>query len=272
MKRSYKSLQETEEHRPKRPHKELEDAFNTMRKHSGSSEQLDLCDAEPSDVLPIYPVCVAQVGWGDGEEDQDDEANLLCSCCTAEGSIYQANHGSMLEYPVYVDKQRKMADCSIFRPVSPAVTPVTHGPSLFGPASSSVTPITSIMSSVGNPSGSSPVMDTCSAVSSMCSPTGSAWDTLRSTSGSPAGSDGDPVSAAAHLHLLGESLSLIGHHLQETNKMVSMSSSLSLLLDSLVCSLGPLICLTTQIPELKSCTQHALAPTLENIAYLMPGL
>ncbi|KAF6718001.1 HMG box-containing protein 4 [Oryzias melastigma] len=30
-------------------------------------------------------------------------------------------------------------------------------------------------------------------------------------------SSGDPVSAAAHLHLLGESLSLIGQHLQETN-------------------------------------------------------
>ncbi|XP_022622572.1 HMG domain-containing protein 4-like isoform X5 [Seriola dumerili] len=104
------------------------------------------------------------------------------------------------------------------------------------------------------------------------SPTGSALDTLRSTSDSPSCSDRGPVSAAAHLHLLGESLSLIGHHLQETDKMVSMSSSLSLLLDSLLCALAPLICLTAQIPELRSCTEHTLASTLENISYVMPGL
>ncbi|XP_041790069.1 uncharacterized protein LOC121604575 isoform X2 [Chelmon rostratus] len=97
-------------------------------------------------------------------------------------------------------------------------------------------------------------------------------DTLRSTSRGPGCSKPDPVSAAAHLHLLGESLSLIGHHLQETNKMVSVSSSLSLLLDSLLCALAPLICLTTEIPELQSDTQHTLASTLENIAYVMPGM
>ncbi|KAM9770693.1 uncharacterized protein hmgxb4b isoform 2-T2 [Menidia menidia] len=82
----------------------------------------------------------------------------------------------------------------------------------------------------------------------------------------------DPVSAAAHLHLLGEALSLIGRHLQETNKMVCMSGTLSLLLDSLLCALAPLMCLTTQIPELTSDTECPLAPTLENIAYVMPGL
>ncbi|XP_033479168.2 uncharacterized protein hmgxb4b isoform X3 [Epinephelus lanceolatus] len=55
-------------------------------------------------------------------------------------------------------------------------------------------------------------------------------------------------------------------------KMISMSSSLSLLLDSLLCALAPLICLSAQIPELRSCTQHTLASALENIAYVMPGL
>ncbi|XP_047222585.1 HMG box-containing protein 4-like isoform X3 [Girardinichthys multiradiatus] len=55
-------------------------------------------------------------------------------------------------------------------------------------------------------------------------------------------------------------------------KMVCMSSSLSLLLDSLLCALAPLMCLTTQIPELASCTEHALASALENVAYMMPGL
>ncbi|KAE8300038.1 HMG domain-containing protein 4 HMG box-containing protein 4 [Larimichthys crocea] len=67
-----------------------------------------------------------------------------------------------------------------------------------------------------------------------------------------------PSELSAHLHLLGESLSLIGHHLQETDKMVSVPGSLSLLLDSLLCALAPLICLTTEIPELRSCTQHTL--------------
>ncbi|KAF3687553.1 HMG box-containing protein 4 High mobility group protein 2-like 1 [Channa argus] len=272
-KRSFKSLQEPEEHSPKRLYKESDDAIINKRQHSGNSEsETDLCGAEPSDLLPLCPVCVSQDRWGDGGEDGDYEANLLHSGCTAEGSIYQASPGSMLEYPVYVDEQHNMADCSIIGSVSPAVTPVTHRSRLFITAPTSATPIASTISSVGNPSRSSPVIDTCSAISSMCSPTGLAWDTLRSTSRSLGGSDGDPVSAAAHLHLLGESLSLIGHHLQETDKMVSMSSSLSLLLDSLLCSLGPLICLTAQIPELKSCTQHMLAATLENIAYLMPGL
>ncbi|XP_024145760.1 HMG domain-containing protein 4 isoform X2 [Oryzias melastigma] len=85
-------------------------------------------------------------------------------------------------------------------------------------------------------------------------------------------SSGDPVSAAAHLHLLGESLSLIGQHLQETNKMVCLSSSFSLLLDSMLCALAPLMSLTSQIPELSGCTDCTLASSLENFAYLMPGL
>ncbi|XP_027872683.1 uncharacterized protein hmgxb4b isoform X6 [Xiphophorus couchianus] len=55
-------------------------------------------------------------------------------------------------------------------------------------------------------------------------------------------------------------------------KRVCMSGSLSLFLDTLLCALAPLMCLTTQIPELTSCTEHTLASTLENVAYLMPGL
>lgn len=105
-----------------------------------------------------------------------------------------------------------------------------------------------------------------------------------------------PVCAAAHLHLLGESLCLIGWHLRTTDvrgthllhcccsilqnnivlflllimrlnsvhslgavqKLVNPSSSCSLLLDSLLCALAPLMCLTAEIPELRSCTQHQL--------------
>ncbi|XP_008946563.1 PREDICTED: HMG domain-containing protein 4, partial [Merops nubicus] len=82
----------------------------------------------------------------------------------------------------------------------------------------------------------------------------------------------DPIDVAAHLQLLGESLSLIGHRLQETEGMVAVSGSLSVLLDSIICALGPLTCLTTQLPELNGCPRHILSNTLDNIAYIMPGL
>ncbi|XP_021241981.1 HMG domain-containing protein 4 [Numida meleagris] len=82
----------------------------------------------------------------------------------------------------------------------------------------------------------------------------------------------EPIDVAAHLQLLGESLSLIGHRLQETEGMVAVSGSLSVLLDSILCALGPLACLTTQLPELNGCPKHVLSNTLDNIAYIMPGL
>ncbi|XP_012681349.2 HMG domain-containing protein 4a isoform X2 [Clupea harengus] len=82
----------------------------------------------------------------------------------------------------------------------------------------------------------------------------------------------DPIDAAAHLQLLGESLSLIGHRLQETEGMVAVSGSLSVLLDSILCALGPLTCLTAQIPQLNGCPRNVLSKTLDNIAYIMPGL
>ncbi|KAM6966604.1 HMG domain-containing protein 4a isoform 2-T2 [Tautogolabrus adspersus] len=84
--------------------------------------------------------------------------------------------------------------------------------------------------------------------------------------------DVDPIDAAAHLQLLGESLSLIGHRLQETEGMVAVSGSLSVLLDSILCALGPLTCLTAQIPKLNGCPRNVLSNTLDNIAYIMPGL
>ncbi|XP_016364941.1 HMG box-containing protein 4 isoform X1 [Sinocyclocheilus rhinocerous] len=84
--------------------------------------------------------------------------------------------------------------------------------------------------------------------------------------------DVDPIDAAAHLQLLGESLSLIGRRLQETEGMVTVSGSLSVLLDSVLCALGPLACLTSQVPELNGCPHHVLSNTLDNIAYVMPGL
>ncbi|XP_032869401.1 HMG domain-containing protein 4 isoform X2 [Amblyraja radiata] len=84
--------------------------------------------------------------------------------------------------------------------------------------------------------------------------------------------DADPIDVAAHLQLLGESLSLIGHRLQETEGMVAVSGSLSVLLDSIICALGPLTCLTAQVDHLNGCPKETLAHTLDNIAYIMPGL
>ncbi|XP_041790068.1 uncharacterized protein LOC121604575 isoform X1 [Chelmon rostratus] len=241
------------------------------KQHSGNSgAEPALYGAESSSFLPASPVCVPQARWEIRTGGEDFQDKLLHLCCTAEGSIDQASPSSMLEYLVYLDNQHNMADCPITTAITPPATPVSHRPCPFIPVPSSVIPST--LSSVVHPMVSSPMTDTCTPISSLCCVTASDRDTLRSTSRGPGCSKPDPVSAAAHLHLLGESLSLIGHHLQETNKMVSVSSSLSLLLDSLLCALAPLICLTTEIPELQSDTQHTLASTLENIAYVMPGM
>lgn len=83
-----------------------------------------------------------------------------------------------------------------------------------------------------------------------------------------------PIDVAAHLKLLGESLTIIGERLKEHEGQIAVSGSLSVLLDSLLCALGPLLCLTQQIPELKDncCTPEELISTLDNVAFIMPGL
>ncbi|KAJ8920085.1 hypothetical protein NQ315_011740 [Exocentrus adspersus] len=83
-----------------------------------------------------------------------------------------------------------------------------------------------------------------------------------------------PIDVAAHLKLLGESLTIIGERLKEHEGQIAVSGSLSVLLDSLLCALGPLLCLTQQIPELQenSCTPEQLMNTLDNVAFIMPGL
>ncbi|XP_045473777.1 HMG domain-containing protein 4 isoform X1 [Harmonia axyridis] len=83
-----------------------------------------------------------------------------------------------------------------------------------------------------------------------------------------------PIDVAAHLKLLGESLTIIGERLKEHEGQIAVSGSLSVLLDSCLCALGPLICLTQQIPELQEncCSPEQLATTLDNVAFIMPGL
>ncbi|XP_075235726.1 uncharacterized protein LOC142332908 isoform X2 [Lycorma delicatula] len=81
-----------------------------------------------------------------------------------------------------------------------------------------------------------------------------------------------PIDVAAHLRLLGESLTIIGERLKEHDGQIAVSGSLSVLLDSLLCVLGPLLCLTQQVPEMNVCPQQQLTKILDNIAYIMPGL
>uniref|UniRef100_A0A8C5QN37 HMG-box containing 4 n=1 Tax=Leptobrachium leishanense TaxID=445787 RepID=A0A8C5QN37_9ANUR len=109
--------------------------------------------------------------------------------------------------------------------------------------------------------------------SSLSSPNKKSPSTVLPISSSPAKvPDTEPIDVAAHLQLLGESLSLIGHRLQETEGMVAVSGSLSVLLDSILCGLGPLVCLTSHVPQLNGCPKQVLSNTLDNIAYVMPGL
>ncbi|XP_065215020.1 HMG box-containing protein 4 isoform X2 [Planococcus citri] len=81
-----------------------------------------------------------------------------------------------------------------------------------------------------------------------------------------------PLDVAAHLKLLGESLSIIGQRLKEHEGQIAVSGSLSVLLDTLLCSLGPLLCLTQQVEEMNGCSKEILSSILDNIAYIMPGL
>lgn len=81
-----------------------------------------------------------------------------------------------------------------------------------------------------------------------------------------------PIDLAAHLTLLGESLQVIGGRLNEHEGQIAVSGSMSVLLDSLLCAMGPLVCLTQFVPELNGARQDTLKEILENVAFIMPGL
>lgn len=81
-----------------------------------------------------------------------------------------------------------------------------------------------------------------------------------------------PIDVAAHLKLLGESLSTIGRRLTEHEGQIAVSGSLSVLLDSTLCALGPLLCLTSVSREMDGCSKETLTKILNNVAYVMPGL
>ncbi|XP_068899215.1 uncharacterized protein [Tenebrio molitor] len=116
---------------------------------------------------------------------------------------------------------------------------------------------------------------------SKSSPGSLSYDTSSISPPSPRGKDAGykvngikPIDVAAHLKLLGESLTIIGERLKEHEGQIAVSGSLSVLLDSLLCALGPLLCLSQQIPELQEncCSPEQLMSTLDNVAFIMPGL
>ncbi|KAJ8683713.1 hypothetical protein QAD02_019505 [Eretmocerus hayati] len=81
-----------------------------------------------------------------------------------------------------------------------------------------------------------------------------------------------PIDVAAHLKLLGESLTLIGGRLKYYNKPVVTSDCITVLLDSLLCAMGSLICLLQEVTGIRLRDPTPMLKTLENISYIMPGL
>ncbi|XP_047038906.1 HMG box-containing protein 4 [Helicoverpa zea] len=79
------------------------------------------------------------------------------------------------------------------------------------------------------------------------------------------------VDVAAHLRLLGESLAIIGERLKEHEGQIAVSGSVSVLLDTLLCSLAPLLSVCRALPAIAP-PARILQDTLHNIAYIMPGL
>ena len=53
---------------------------------------------------------------------------------------------------------------------------------------------------------------------------------------------------------------------------IAVQGSLSVLLDSMLCALGPLFCLTSQVPEMNVVAAETHKATLDNLAYIMPGI
>lgn len=84
-----------------------------------------------------------------------------------------------------------------------------------------------------------------------------------------------PANAAAHLLLLGDSLHRMGSELlQHDGNQCSVAGALSVLLDAFLCALGPLMALAREIPgvEESPLLDAAIGSTLDNIAYIVPGL
>ncbi|XP_077969094.1 uncharacterized protein LOC144422933 [Styela clava] len=83
----------------------------------------------------------------------------------------------------------------------------------------------------------------------------------------------EPLDSAAYLSLLGESFIKLSAKTKKVESKVVIQGAESILLDSLVCALTPLLSLTLQIPELSGALdQTIMANTFSNVAHIMPGL
>ncbi|GIY71663.1 HMG domain-containing protein 4 [Caerostris darwini] len=80
------------------------------------------------------------------------------------------------------------------------------------------------------------------------------------------------IDSASYLKLLGDSLSVIGQRLTEHEGQLAVSGIFSVLLDTVLCVVGPLLCLTSESPVINSLPQEVSKNTLDSIAYFMPGL
>ncbi|KAG5684909.1 hypothetical protein PVAND_014119 [Polypedilum vanderplanki] len=99
-----------------------------------------------------------------------------------------------------------------------------------------------------------------------------------------------PIDVAAHLKLLGESLINIGERLSQHEGQIAVSGSFSVLLDSILCAMGSLMCCLNYVPELNFQSNPPLTridsdndalpeqqknlfqSIMDNIHYIMPGL
>ncbi|PIK55427.1 putative HMG domain-containing protein 4-like [Apostichopus japonicus] len=83
----------------------------------------------------------------------------------------------------------------------------------------------------------------------------------------------DPIDVAAHLKLLGDSLTNVGRSLiKQASGETEVHGSVSVLMDSMLSAIAPLLCLTSQVDELSVIPRKTQSSLLENIAYIMPGL
>lgn len=81
----------------------------------------------------------------------------------------------------------------------------------------------------------------------------------------------EPLDSAAYLSLLGESFNTLSVKTRMGSQVVQGADTM--LLDSLLCAMIPLISLLRQIPELRDCVDHStLRNCFSNIAHIVPGL
>lgn len=116
----------------------------------------------------------------------------------------------VLDCWLYPDDRQQLAACSGAAPVTAAPAPPPWCPCAGAPAPGHESESTQTFAL-------NPLADTWSLSGSAARPNTLTWDPSRSPVGSSSCSERDPVCAAAHLHLLGESLCLIGLHLRTTD-------------------------------------------------------